>query len=391
MMSYPSQKRWRDIIMVTTTASIAEHFGCLEDPRAEHLIDHKLIDIIVIAICAVICSAETWDDIELFGNERIEWLEQFLELKHGIPSHDTFGRVFARIDSEQFQSCFISWVQAVFEATQGQVIAVDGKQARRSHDRSQGKPAIHVVSAWAGANHLVLGQQTVDEKSNEITAIPELLRLLEISGCIVTIDAMGCQREIAQLIVDQGADYVLAVKGNQGQLYEDIDLFFRLAQQHGFERVEHTYERTVNKGHGRIEIRECWAIAGAESLHFLRDHRRWQGLQTMAMVHSQRQINGATTVERRYYISSLANDARKILHAARSHWGVENSLHWVLDVAMGEDNSRIRKDNAPENMATLRRLTLNLLKQEKSLKRGIQGKRLKAALSPDYLLKVLTV
>jgi predicted transposase YbfD/YdcC len=345
----------------------------------------------MIAICAVICSAETWTDVELFGNERLDWLRQFLKLKNGIPSHDTFGRVFARINAEQFQACFASWVQAVFQASKGQVIAVDGKQARRSHDRANDKKAIHIVSAWATANHLVLGQQKVNEKSNEITAIPELLRLLDVKGCIVTIDAMGCQTKIAEQIIDQGADYVLAVKENQSHLYEDIDLFFQLAHQNDFQRVNHTYDRTVNKGHGRIETRQCWAISGEDSLQFLRDHDQWIGLQTIAKVNSRRQVNGKTTTETRYYISSLTNDAKKILHAARGHWGVENSLHWVLDVAMGEDDSRIRKDNAPESMAILRRIALNLLKQEKTLKRGIQGKRLKAALSPDYLLKVLTV
>jgi predicted transposase YbfD/YdcC len=377
--------------MTSIGASLTEHFASVEDPRAEHLIDHKLIEIILMAICAVICGAETWTDVELFGNERLDWLRQFLELKNGIPSHDTFGRVFARIDSQQFQACFATWVQAVFQATKGQVIALDGKQARRSHDRTNDKNAIHVVSAWATANHLVLGQQKVDEKSNEITAIPELLRLLDVNGCIVTIDAMGCQTEIAEEIIDQEADYVLSVKENQGNLLEDIDLFFQLAHQNDFKKVDHTYDRTVNKGHGRIEIRQCWAISGEDSLPFLRRHDQWKGLQTIAKVDNQRQVNGKTTVETRYYISSLPNEAKKILHAARTHWGVENSLHWILDVAMGEDNSRIRKDNAPENMAVLRRIALNLLKKEKTLKRGIQGKRLKAAMNPDYLLKVLTV
>ena len=248
-----------------------------------------------------------------------------------------------------------------------------------------------MISAWATANHLVLGQRKVDEKSNEITAIPELLRLLDVSGCIVTIDAMGCQTGIVEQIIDQAADYVLTVKENQGYLYEDIALFFQLAHQNDFQKVNYTFDRTVNKGHGRIETRQCWAISGEDSLQFLRDHEQWKGLQTIAMVNSQRQVKSKITIETRYYISSLPNDAKKILQAARSHWGVENSLHWVLDVAMGEDISRIRKDNAPENMAALRRIALNLLKQEKTLKRGIQGKRLKAALSPDYLLKVLTV
>lgn len=372
-------------------ASLAEHFAGLEDPRAEHLIDHKLVDIIIMAICGVICGAETWTDIELFGQERQSWLEQFLDMSHGVPSHDTFGRVFARIDTRQFQLCFVSWVQAVFQETSGQVVAVDGKTVRRSHDRSNGQEAIHMVSAWATASHLVLAQQKTEEKSNEIKAIPELLHLLDISGCIITIDAMGTQTEIAAQIIDQRADYLLAVKGNQENLHEDIELFFRLAHENNFQKVESTYARTVNKDHGRIEVRECWVISGEESLQFLGNHSQWTGLKSIAMVTGQRHLADKTTTETRYYISSLANNAQQILYAARSHWGVENSLHWVLDVVMREDDSRIRKDNAPANMTMLRHIALNLLKQEKTLKRGIQGKRLKAAMNPTYLLKVLTV
>lgn len=372
-------------------ASLAEHFSSLEDPRAEHLIDHKLLEIILIAICAIICGAETWTDVELFGTERLEWLRQFMDLENGIPSHDTFGRVFARLDPEQFQTCFISWVRAVFQVTQGQVVAVDGKSLRRSYDRTNGREAIHVVSAWAMESHLVLGQQTVQAKSNEITAIPKLLRLLDIAGCIITIDAMGCQTEIATQIVGQEAEYVLAVKDNQPHLYEDMNLFFRLAQQNDFQKVEYTYARQVNKNHGRLETRECWAISGEDSLQFLRDYDRWHGLTTLAMVRNRRELNGHVTVESRYYISSMANEAATILKAVRSHWGIENALHWVLDVAMGEDDSRIRKEHAPENMALLRRIALSLLKQEKTLKRGVQGKRLKAAMNPAYLLKVLSV
>jgi predicted transposase YbfD/YdcC len=345
--------------------SLAEHFANLEDPRAEHLTDHKLLDIIMISICGVICGAESWTDIELFGNERFEWLKKFLELKNGIPSHDTFGRVFARLDAGQFQSCFASWVQAVFQRTEGQVVAIDGKSVRRSHDQLNGQEAIHAVSAWATANHLVLGQQKVAEKSNEITSIPELLHLLDVSGCIVTIDAMGCQTEIAEQIIEQNADYLLTVKGNQPHLHEDMAFFFKLAQQNEFRKVEHSYARTVNKGHGRIEIRHCWVISGEENLRFLRDFGQWKRLRSMVKVTGHRQLNGKTTSETRYYITSLVDDAKKILQAARSHWGVENSLHWVLDVAMGEDDSRIRKDSAPENMAALRRIALNLLKQRR--------------------------
>jgi len=385
-MDYPLQKSWRKT-MSFVGASLTEHFAALEDPRSEHLTDHKLVDIVIIAIC----GAETWTDIELFGHERYHWLKQFLELEKGIPSHDTFGRVFARVDTVHFQLCFTSWVQAVFQATDGQVVALDGKTIRRSHDRTNNQKAIHMVSAWATASHLVLAQQKVDEKSNEITAIPELLRLLDISGCIITIDAMGAQTEIAEQIVEQGADYLLTIKKNQPHLHEDMQLFFKLAHQNNFQKVEHTYHRTVNKDHGRIEIRECWAISGEDSLQFLRKHRQWKGLKTIAMVTSRRQLATKTTTETRYYISSLPNDAEKVLCSARSHWGIENSLHWILDVAMSEDASRIRKDNAPANMAILRHIALNLLKQEKSLKRGIQGKRLKAAMNPDYLLKMLTV
>lgn len=377
--------------MSAIAATLAEHFGTLEDPRAKHLTDHKLVEVIIIAICGVICGAETWTDLELFGNERREWLRQYLELKNGIPSHDTFGRVFARLDPEEFQARFAGWVQAVFQVTKGEVVAIDGKTVRRSHDRSEGKEAVHVVSAWATANHLVLGQQTVEEKSNEITAIPELLRLLDVSGCIVTIDAMGCQTDLAEQVVKQKADYVLAVKDNQLHLHEDMALFFRLAEQNDFQKVDSSYVRTVDKNHGRLEIRQCWAITGEDSLHFLRDYDRWHGLRTLAKVTSQRQVNGHTSTETRYYISSLPNDAALILKAARSHWGVENGLHWVLDVAMSEDTSRIRKDHAPENMALLRRIAVTLLRQEKTLKRGVQGKQLKAAMNPGYLLRVLSV
>lgn len=370
--------------------TIAAHFDDLEDPRRTFLNDHPLINIITIALCAIIAGAETWTDIESFGQNKQAWLGRFLDLKNGIPSHDTFGRVFASLDPEQFQRCFLSWVQAVFEVTHGQVVAIDGKKVRHSFDQTLGKAAIHMVSAWAVANELVLGQVKVDDKSNEITAIPVLLALLDITGCIVTIDAIGCQTEIARQIIDQGGNYLLTVKENQGHLHEDIALFFELAQQNGFAKVDHTYHQTVNGGHGRIEKRQCWVISCGDSLSFLRNYGDWAKLQSIVMIQSERHIDDLVSQETRYFISSLANDAQQILAAKRSHWAIENKLHWVLDVAFREDDSRVRQGNAAQNLTVLRHMALNLLKQEKTAKGGIQAKRLKAAWNDDYLLKVLS-
>jgi predicted transposase YbfD/YdcC len=371
-------------------ANIEAHFGNIEDPRRTYLNDHPLINIITIALCAIIAGAEGWSDVEMFGQQKKEWLSRFLDLKNGIPSHDTFGRVFARLDPEQFQQSFLSWVQAVFAVTGGQVIAVDGKELRRSHDKGLGKRAIRMISAWATANRIVLGQQKVAKRSSEITAIPKLLKLLDISGCIVTIDAIGTQTKIAAQIIKQNADYLLPVKENQTHLLEDIALFFELAEKDGFAKVGHTYHRTVDNNHGRMEIRECWAIDGADNLDFLRGAAEWPGLQTIVKIRSERRLKQKSEVKVRYFITSLANDARQILAAKRAHWGIENSLHWVLDVAFREDDSRVRQGNADQNLAVLRQIALNLLKQEKTARGGIKAKRLQAGWNEDYLIKVLS-
>jgi predicted transposase YbfD/YdcC len=369
--------------------SIRKHFSKVKDPRIERTKRHKLLDILVIAICGVICGADSWVDIELFGKTKLDWLKTFLKLPNGIPSHDTFGRVFGAINPEEFENSFMEWVQAINELTQGQVIAIDGKQLRGSQDSESGKAAIYMVSAWAVENQLVLGQRKVDEKSNEITAIPKLLKLLEIAGCIVTIDAIGTQTKIAKTIIEQGGDYLLAVKENQGNLYEDIHDLFEDDQKYNFEGAPYNYAKTVNKDHGRIEIRECWSISDLEYLANIRDQERWHGLKSLAMITSERRIGEKAEIETRYFISSMESDAQKILKVKRSHWGIENRLHWVLDIAFNEDHSRVRKDNAPQNFAVLRHMALNLLKQEKTAKGGIKAKRLQCGWNVDYLLKVL--
>lgn len=366
--------------------TITDHFACLEDPRMERTQQHQLVDIVTIAICAVICGADGWVAIETYGKAKYKWLKRFLALPNGIPAHDTFARVFARLDPEQFQQCFLNWMKSISQLTQGEVIAIDGKTLRHSYDTGADKGAIHMVSAWASSNRLVLGQRKVSDKSNEITAIPELLKVLELSGCIVTIDAMGCQKEIAKLIIEQGADYSLALKGNQGNLHEDVLQLFEQARGIEFQGIEHSFYQTLDSAHGRIEIRRYWTMSNVE---FLVDSAKWLGLKSIGMVELTRRIGGETSQETRYYLNSYESDAKLFARSVRSHWGVENSLHWVLDVAFREDECRIRKDNAPQNFAVLRHMAVNLLGREKTSKLGVKNKRFQAALDNNYLAQVL--
>jgi len=368
------------------TASIALHFGIMTDPRVERTKLHSLHDILVIAICAVICGADAWTEVESFGNAKKDWFSGFLDLRNGIPSHDTFGRVFAALDPKQFSECFASWLADVARNLTGQVVAIDGKTLRRSYDKASSKQAIHMVSAWAAETRLVLGQLKTEEKSNEITAIPELLKMLALRGCIVTIDAMGCQREIVGDIVDQGADYVICLKGNQETLHGDVKRFFDWAIEEDFKEFPHDFAESIDKGHGRVETRRCWCTSDTS---WFQDLPKWKGLSSFAMVEGERTVGTETSVERRYFISSLdGKDAQAFACVVRSHWGVENELHWTLDVSFREDECRVRQGNAAENFSTLRRIALNLLKRS-SFKAGIKGKRLRAGWDEDYLLKVL--
>lgn len=367
---------------------LKDHFIEVEDPRS-HNVSHLLIDIITIAICGLISGADGWVEIEAYGNAKLLWFSQFLELPNGIPSHDTFGRVFAVIDPQQFRESFLRCVKAIADLMEKH-IAIDGKQLRRSHDRANHKAALHMVSAWSSENGIVLGQEKVRDKSNEIVAIPELLELLDLAKCIITIDAMGCQTKIAQKIIASDANYVLALKKNQEKLHEIVEVLF--SDPNEITATKPDYHKEVNKGHGRIEVRECWATDDKQYLQYIEQELgHWEGLQSLIMVKSERRINGDSSTETRYFISSLPPDAKQLLYTIRSHWGVENKLHWVLDMSFREDESRVRQGNATENLAIMRHLCLNLLKREVTAKCGIKAKRLKAGWDMNYLFKVLSV
>jgi len=369
--------------------SLEDCFENLPDPRVEGRCDHKLLDMIVMAVCGVICGADSWTGIETFGKAKQAWLRTFLELENGIPSHDTFGYVFSRLDSEAFQTGFARWVEAVFQVTKGQVIAIDGKTVRRSHNKMIGKEAIHLVSAWASANGIVMGQRKVDGKSNEITAIPQLLRLLDVSGCIVTIDAMGCQTKIAQTIRDEKADYILRVKDNQSQLKQDLEDWFAYGDRQPLKGMQMDFHQTTHKNNGRIEIRRCWVVADPVAFEYIRHYDGWADLNSIVRVQRERREQGKISHETAYYISSLSADAARIREAPQHHWAIENCFHWVLDVTFDEDASRIRMGESSENMAVLRTLALNLLKQDTS-KSSWKQKRFRAALDNDFLFHLLT-
>lgn len=372
--------------MAKAIVPLAKHFENLSDPRIEKKSDHKLIDIVILAICGTICGAEGWSSIEEFGKTKKKWFKKFLELPNGIPSHDTFGRVFSLISPLEFQKCFVSWVGEISHIVDKEVVGIDGKTSRRSHDRQKGKSPIHMVSAWASKAGLVLGQVKTSEKSNEITAIPELLKVLEVKGAIVTIDAMGCQKEIAQKIIDKKADYILALKGNQGKLHESVEEIFNEADKTYYKNISVDYYENKVKNHGRTEIRRCWTT---DSLDKVSQREMWKGLNTIGMIESERHMNGEVSIEHRYYIGSIENNAKLFLNSVRDHWGVENSLHWVLDVAFQEDHSRVRAGNAPGNLSVLRHIAINLLRKEKTVKLGTKSKRLKAGWDNKYLEKIL--
>lgn len=324
------------------TASFIEHFSSLDDPRIDRKKLHSLMDIITLAVCAVASGADGWEAIEDFGKEKLDWLRKYIALENGVPSHDCIAYVLSRVSPTKFRDCFMSWAQAVVEQTSGELIAIDGKTAKGSRDRKNNRKPLHMVSAWACQNRLVLGQVATEEKSNEITAIPKLLELLELKGCIVTIDAMGCQRAIAEQIVDQEGDYVLGLKGNQGTLHEAVEDFFTTADSNDFEGVEHDYSEELDKDHGRLETRRYWI---SEDLRTLPDTTNWKGLRSIGMVERECIQGDTKTVERRYFINSIPASATPFAFAVRGHWGVENPLHWRLDVVLGDDASRIRKGN----------------------------------------------
>ena len=368
------------------SASFISHFSHLKDNRVQGRTDYPLIEILFLCICSILSGSDGWEAIEDFGVAKLEWLRKYLPYKNGIPRHDTIARVISRLSPTALQTGFISWMKSVATLTSGEIIAVDGKQARRSYDKRLRKSALHMVSAWACCNGVVLGQQKTEDKSNEITAIPALLALLELKGCIVTIDAMGCQKAIAEKIIEGGADYVLALKGNQGTLHDAVSDFFNVAIANKFQNIEHQKHQEIDGGHGRIEKRICYTVSVPEYLKPLTTP--WKKLTTLVCVQSTREYDDKKETELRCFISSLNSDAAQCANAVRQHWAVENSLHWVLDVTFKEDDSRIRREHAAHNFTVMRHLSLNLIKREPT-KMSIPRKMRKANYYDDYRDKIL--
>ena len=380
--------------MKISKSLVEEYFNELEDPRDSRGKRHDLLEIILLAIIGSICKTDDWEEIVAICESKENWLRTFLDLKHGIPSHDTFERVFAEINPKEFANCFTAWSQALAKITDGAIVAIDGKILRSSYRDSSKKSALHLVNIWCCSNGLSLGQIAVNKKSNEITAIPELIRLLDLNKKIVTIDAMGCQKEIAKDIRKAKADYVLALKGNQGLFHKNVKSFLDKGIEEGFKRECDFFETKLEKDHGRIEKRLCYSVPLTDSdieEKLFDNIRAWKDLKTVFVIES-RKYNVKTkknTSKRRYYITSLSLSAKELQDIVRSHWGIENNLHWVLDVVFKEDESRVRKDNAPQNLAMARKIALNLLKKDSTSKKSLKTRRVKAASSNQYLQDIL--
>ncbi|NEP51356.1 MAG: ISAs1 family transposase [Moorea sp. SIO3C2] len=367
--------------------SVLKHFQDLQDPRVGRRKDHPLVSMVTIAILAVLSGADGFVAIETYGKAKQEWLETFLELPFGIPSHDTFGRVFSLLEPMALENSFLSWINSITKKLQLNLIHVDGKTSKGSYDREGNLKALHSVSAWSSDHGLVLAQKKVDSKSNEITAVPLILKLLNLKGAVVTLDAMGTQIEIAQQIKQAEGDYVLALKGNQGKLRQQVEDWFKRAQAMNWQGIDYSYHQTLESGHHRIETRQVWAVSVSQ-LPPLHRQRQWLGLTTVVMVRTQRHLWNKTTTEVRFYISTLEAEAQRHNQVIRSHWSIENSLHWVLDVTFNEDASRIRTGYAAQNLGLLRRLSINLLKREPS-RQSLKMKRYQAGMDNDFLIKIL--
>jgi predicted transposase YbfD/YdcC len=365
-------------------ADLLKHFERLDDPRVDRTKRYPLIEIVFLIISATVSGCDGWKSIRDFGMMKLDWLKQFLGYENGIPVDDTIARVMRKLNTKQFEDCFMSWMQDVARVTKGDVIAIDGKTLRRSYDTAAEKSAIHMVSAWSSANGVVLGQEKTAEKSNEITAIPELLNSLAIKGCIVSIDAMGCQKGIAKQIVDKKADYLLALKGNQGSLHDEVKSFFSIAYEENFKNIVHSFHEEIDAGHGRVETRQAYAIDVKKYKNHFPAAVQWKKLTSIVMIKSKREGTHFKTEDTRFYISSSPASAEVLLNVSRKHWNIENSLHWTLDVTFREDESRIRKEASPENYAIFRHIALNIIRKNTSVNASIKRKRHMAALNDNF-------